>query len=246
MEDSSRFDLEAAIGSWQKQFAGSAISKENLSELEAHLREAFDNGRKSGFSDEEAFAIASYRLGSGRSLAAEFAQAHPERIWLDRILWMLLGAQFVSFLTQIADLLRGLISLPRLLSDFPRAIGDSGVLWTSLLWNSQYLILAGLLFATFKVLQNRHRLSEDVVEALRRNPGKWCASFVAISLSLGAVSFIVMILPSLIRSWIDSTHSTHYEYPNLLLMFVAYALHATLLPAVTFWFIRQQFPPARA
>lgn len=242
MENSSRFDIENAIDSWRKQFAGSALIHENIAELEAHLRDSFENARQGGLPDEDAFAIALYRLGSRNLLAAEFARAHPERIWVDRVLWMLLGAQLFSFLGQLAELLRSLVSLPRLFFRLQAGFEDTGVFWSSMLWSSRFVFLAALLFGAFKLLTNSQRLWDDLLQGLERNPGKWCGSFVAISFVLGALSFSVMLLPSFVQAWFHSVSTTQYHYPNLLLTFLGYALHATLLPGALFLFLRRRSP----
>src|SRR5689334_20458258 len=87
MENRSQFSLEAAIAGWRKQVTGSAVACEDLSELEAHLRDSIAARQQGGLSEEDAFAIASYRIGHGSALAEEFAKAYPERVWFERVLW---------------------------------------------------------------------------------------------------------------------------------------------------------------
>lgn len=94
MENTASFDLNRAIQNWRENLGQSpAFRSENLYELETHLRDAIVTLRGSGLSDEEAFIIAAKRLGKSSHLEAEFAKQNSRSVWLDRALWILLGAQ---------------------------------------------------------------------------------------------------------------------------------------------------------
>lgn len=79
-----------------------AFRSENLYELETHLRDAIAPLRGSGLSDEEAFIIAAKRLGKNSQLEAEFAKQNRRSVWLDRALWILLGAQLWTVASVLA------------------------------------------------------------------------------------------------------------------------------------------------
>ena len=94
METTTPFDLKLAIQRWRENLGQSPdFRSENLAELESHLRDSTLALKKCGLSDEEAFVIAVKRIGRSNSLAAEFAKINGPTIWLERILWMLIGAQ---------------------------------------------------------------------------------------------------------------------------------------------------------
>jgi hypothetical protein len=94
MEATTSFDLNLAIQCWRKNLAQSpTFLKENLDELESHLRDSIAALQTRGLSSEEAFMVAMNRVGTGNSLVTEFGKINEQVIWHDRILWMLVGLQ---------------------------------------------------------------------------------------------------------------------------------------------------------
>jgi hypothetical protein len=92
MENSTSFDLDQALGQWRASLQNlGGFQAEELEELEGHLRESIALLHARGLSIEEAFAIATWRLGSERQLSAEFAKANPQRLWTERAMWMVIG-----------------------------------------------------------------------------------------------------------------------------------------------------------
>lgn len=69
------FELEEAIGRWREAMAAGGVrSEEALDELESHLREETDRLIEAGRSPEEAFALASERLGEPAAMGREFGK----------------------------------------------------------------------------------------------------------------------------------------------------------------------------
>jgi hypothetical protein len=96
MENEPRFDLEPALERWRKALEPSpSLRDRDIQELEAHLRDSIQALEIKGLGTEEAFLIATRRMGSSRELEREFGKANPRRLWLDRGLWLLLG--FIVF-----------------------------------------------------------------------------------------------------------------------------------------------------
>jgi hypothetical protein len=94
MENPTEFDLNTAISRWRNQLALSpALRAEDVAELESHARDATATLASRGLSEEEAWLIAARRVGGGAVLEAEFAKVNRSAVWLDRLLWMLLGVQ---------------------------------------------------------------------------------------------------------------------------------------------------------
>lgn len=94
METQSSFDLNQGIQIWRDNLANSpAFRRENLNELESHLRDSIVALQKSGLSSSEAFLIASQRIGSARQLETEFGKLNGRSLWTDRLLWVLIGMQ---------------------------------------------------------------------------------------------------------------------------------------------------------
>lgn len=94
METTTPFDLNQAIEQWRGSLRQSpAFRQENLDELESHLRDSIAILKDRSLSDEEAFLIATRRAGSGAALGTEFGKINSNSIWMNRILWMLIGTQ---------------------------------------------------------------------------------------------------------------------------------------------------------
>lgn len=100
METTTSFDLNGAIRQWRENLSQSpAFRGENLDELESHLRDSVAMFETRGLSAEEAFLVAARRMGACSALEAEFGKVNRSAIWLDRILWMLIGLQVWGFVS---------------------------------------------------------------------------------------------------------------------------------------------------
>lgn len=85
-------DLIAARAAWRDALVSrESFSDAHLRELEAHLDDAMDDLVTRGLTTEEAFLIATRRLGAPEPLAAEFRKAGGDSVWAGRARWMLLG-----------------------------------------------------------------------------------------------------------------------------------------------------------
>src|SRR5262245_11957770 len=92
MENQTSFDLNAAVQRWRAGLAeSSSFRKDDLDELEAHVRDSVETLRAPSLSEEEAFLIAVRRTGPAKQLAAEFARVNGSSVWLDRIRWITIG-----------------------------------------------------------------------------------------------------------------------------------------------------------
>lgn len=100
METTTSFDLNRAIQQWRENLAQSpAFRSENLSELESHLGDSIATWQTRGLSAEEAFLIATRRIGKGGSLESEFGKVNKSAVWLDRLFWILIGYQAWGFIS---------------------------------------------------------------------------------------------------------------------------------------------------
>jgi len=94
MENPIPFDLNQAIQNWRDNLAQSpAFRTENLDELESHLRDSAAALQTRGLSSEEAFMVATKRIGNESLLTKEFGKMNLKVVWLDRILWGLIAIQ---------------------------------------------------------------------------------------------------------------------------------------------------------
>jgi hypothetical protein len=92
MENSAQFDLNQAICRWRHWLSDSpSFRKDDLEELESHLRASIQTLTANGLGEEEAFLVALRRLGYPESLEREFAKVNSIEMWLSRASWMLTG-----------------------------------------------------------------------------------------------------------------------------------------------------------
>ena len=94
MENQTPFDLDREIQGWRENLAQSpAFRSENLDELQTHLRDSVAGLETRGLSAEEAFMVATKRIGKSAVLQTEFSKINGQALWLDRMLWVLIGTQ---------------------------------------------------------------------------------------------------------------------------------------------------------
>jgi hypothetical protein len=78
MKTPTPFDLNEAIRRWQQDLGASpAFCADNLEELVSHLRASVQKLKASGLSEEEAFRVATQRIGERGRLEREFAKVNP-------------------------------------------------------------------------------------------------------------------------------------------------------------------------
>lgn len=86
------FELETEIANWKDALIdGGAISSDEKMELEAHLRESVSELEVKGLSEQEAFLVATNRLGHPTMLQQEFVKNNLSGRWRYRLFWMLAG-----------------------------------------------------------------------------------------------------------------------------------------------------------
>jgi hypothetical protein len=93
-------DLDDKISKWRTELTQpGGISADEIAELESHLLQEMDSLKKSGLQPDEAFFIASHRLGQPVELAAEYAKNQMLMCWSRPgrlVLWGLLTLQLMS------------------------------------------------------------------------------------------------------------------------------------------------------
>jgi hypothetical protein len=104
MEATTPFDLNHALAEWRNSLQQSpAFCRENLDELESHLRDSVANLQQRGLSGSEAFLIATRRVGGAPALGTEFGKINPGNVWLNRALWMLIGTLVFRFISGLVS-----------------------------------------------------------------------------------------------------------------------------------------------
>lgn len=109
------FDLNHAIADWREGML--ALQREDVDELESHLRDSTKSLEALGLSAFEAFWLAKQRLGSNDKLETEFRKVNRERVWLQRALWMVVGTLLTTALSSFASLAVTIITIAMLALD---------------------------------------------------------------------------------------------------------------------------------
>jgi hypothetical protein len=80
-------DLEAQIEQWRQFVARRhAMAKDDVDELEDHLRGHVADLGRVGLTEDEAFLVAVKRMGSLDEVSQEFAREHSDRLWRQLVL----------------------------------------------------------------------------------------------------------------------------------------------------------------
>jgi hypothetical protein len=102
MNAKSQFEIETAIQDWRRAFkCDKSLSADNIDEFESHLRDAIDDLMEEGLGSEEAFAMATKRLGVTATPNEDAATTLPESIaplppWIETLKWAICGAVSLS------------------------------------------------------------------------------------------------------------------------------------------------------
>ncbi|MBL8892028.1 MAG: hypothetical protein JNL67_18780 [Planctomycetaceae bacterium] len=178
------FDLARNLEVWLADASRSgSISPQNLNELESHLRDAIEDLTAKGLSDQEAFLVATYRLGTPETLNAEFRKVNGSDVWRDRILWIITG--YIGG-TALTALFQGLSAL----SGATVASFGMGVGLTSFVAIAAVLICWSLLLLLiWKTAHRDHEFNRTYTVSLRWLP--WLLATGLIGVGMKTVGSVV-------------------------------------------------------
>lgn len=98
------FGLTTSIENWKQNLSiNNSFTNSDIEELESHLLEEIDLLKQKQLTDEEAFYVASSRLGSIELLSSEFIKINTSSIYLKRVAWFLGGYIIISFILQLIN-----------------------------------------------------------------------------------------------------------------------------------------------
>jgi hypothetical protein len=195
MENKNEFNLNGAVENWRNRLSQSPqFRAENLNELEGHLRDSVTALQTKGLSDEEAFLIASRRLGSSTALGCEFAKVNAREVWLGRLLWMVIGIQAWAVFGHLSGVfsrwivLGGLMSLGYEFKGDPHSIFGVSLLPAILILAAYGLVLlGGIWICRWLVSRPEGTLSRAVSYVAARPRRLVLAVVVGVVLSLATV-----------------------------------------------------------
>ena len=163
MENSTRFDLTAALENWRAELAAQPnLTDEVRRELETHLRDTLAGFQQRGLTDEEAFWLARRRVGQPAQLSEEFVKADPAAVWRKRLFWITL-AFFADVLWHLAC---SAFFLPLSLGYLGQHFLPDWVLYYLPTWVESVILIffrliTGVPFIVLAVLAARGRLNLD-------------------------------------------------------------------------------------
>ena len=97
------FNVDEQIRQWRRELNNAEVCHaSDLEELEIHLRDEIKNLGDKGLSNEEAFVVASRRLGDRGSLTHEFAKVNAHALLARRILWICVGVLAAMLIPRMA------------------------------------------------------------------------------------------------------------------------------------------------
>lgn len=99
------FQLDNAADNWRNGLLDNQnMADSDVAELESHLRDEIDSLMLAGLSDQEAFMVASHRIGRHGDVGQEFAKVNPTLAWRRRAFWMFFGILVSMVVGGIADI----------------------------------------------------------------------------------------------------------------------------------------------
>lgn len=173
-------ELDELLAGWRQSLHGKGLwDQSEILELESHLLDGVEELVSSGLSTDEAFLIATKRLGSASTLNKEFEKGSGFSRWRPRVLWMSMGC--MSLLLLLA--LKNLILMPVL------ALGVSRGFGTFALASIAIGLPLALAFGGYKMTRRLGEAAEAVHSRSRRRDS-WLGWGFAASVLLFASEFL--------------------------------------------------------
>lgn len=216
------FDLEAAVTDWKQSLhTRESLSKDDITELESHLRECMSSLKSVGLSGEEAFFIARRRVGQPSDLDAEFAKESSITRWVHRSKWMCIGILSLITFRSAGTLLYGIL---RLFGALPEVDPTTqGIVYNySAIACSWSIVVVGL----FIVLRH-DKLMDRLTQLFARIPKSILLGFpIATITALGALILFNMYMTNGHgRTAFQLSFYAYQMSPPILFLVAAYVLH---------------------
>ncbi len=234
MEPHPKFELNEAVAGWRNALASTgSLSFDIMRELEEHLRDSISRLTAAEPTEEEAFLIATRRVGSPAALAAEFRRAKPYGVWVNWATAVLLGVQAANFLLQLVPVAAALLQVAVLRLLTPIQAGRflhqpfSPMMWLSPLL--YVLIVQLLLSLCWRMVRNRDIDVAAWLFKARQHP--WKTGVLLVGLSFGL--YLVRIVTQLVLG------QPHFPFWPIYVYAFASSLY---LPLTVVWLLHRRLP----
>jgi hypothetical protein len=182
------FDLEKQLEQWKQRFATfEGMRRSDLEELEQHVRDSVVALTSIGLNAEEAFVVATYRVGAPGPVVHEFAKVNGSHIWAQRVFWMTVGALGYAALALVIGALAALSQVVVSLAGATgAAVGYTAVGVTCLAWGA----LAAFMYNRRNEPARFSGLSSGVIASLVA-----CSVVVASGMKFGTALVLPRLMP---------------------------------------------------
>ena len=234
------FDLNRAVQQWRDNLEQSpAFRRDNLEELETHLRDSVAYLQQRGLAADEAFLIATRRVGTDAALGTEFGKTNTHGVWVDRGLGMLAGIQIYGCIGQLMSTATSGIMLG--VSEIkPLEPTTLSYLWGGLVCGlAHLLIFAAVLTGSWRLLQRKSGWISGQLQR-KRSFAKVVVSCLLIILCVRMVSLGGQLL------YMKMARSIHHDYNNFWMagnygVICAALLESTVLLILAFSLARRKY-----
>ena len=243
METTTSFDLSRAIQQWRENLAQSPVFRtENIHELESHLRDSIATLQTRELSAEEAFVIATRRIGKGGALETEFAKVNRRDVWLDRALWMLIGVQIWGLAMDLTgSVARNALSWGWASTNY--SYKENGLALPVALFSLTHVLVlaASLVLCWWLVVRKGEKLGARLAPLLLRRStliatGTGLCLLLLIARSLSFVMQILLIRSVNIQTYAPMAQCLNYS------QFYAWPIQAVTLMILTLAIARKRLP----
>lgn len=226
MENSTAFDLNQNVSKWREGLANAGtLRSADLDELEHHLRDSIVQLRARDLSEEEAFFVATGRLGSSHLLSREFAKVNSSPLWQGRLCWMLLGI----FLYQVVMQFPNTAVLLRFGDRLPGNGHVLGFFIVAMKW--------GGLLGAVALLRAISKSHPGWALRFVKRPVLSVLAMVSVSVLLPTVSVVPLVLFGTANS---PAHLAHFQVASLWQLWGFTLAQAILLPLVIVYLTRRR------
>ena len=181
------FDVDQQIQQWRRELGNAEVCHtSDLDELEIHLRDEINHLGGKGLSSEEAFLVASRRLGDRGSLTREFAKINTHSLFARRMLWVCIGVLAALLVPRTTAIIADVTALGAL----TWGVSQQG-LYVLIPAIQVVTLIIGALGVTYLV----KRYCDDATSRMWRLSSKNRASFFA---ALVGVNLVILLSPPLL------------------------------------------------
>lgn len=253
METATAFILNNAIASWRDEVSRSPnLRPEDVAELEGHLRDSLEGLQARGLSQEEAFLVATRRLGHPAGLESEFAKINRREVWLNRLLWMLIGVQVWGAVSTASRCL-GNAAVIVSLTGFGYHVRSSNMppsVWSALSGLTAALtllaqllgmgvLLAGCCYLARWTEDGAHRLVNRILQR------PFLAGFAVLAFLL-VINGTWIVERMLVQRCVPPSEAISFVYPQMLVGLVLWPLQIAAFVTLTIALLRRRLRPQQA